>query len=139
MEAGQEERNAETMRRGFEAWNAQDFEALLSIFDPGLEWDMSRLEGWPEDQVYEGEEGLKRLWSTWLEPWDEFRLEAAEMIAKGDKVFSHVRMLTRGRGGGAAVGLEYGQVTTFDSAAKVKRNQVFSSLREARAGAGLDQ
>ena len=53
-------------------------------------------------------------------------------------MFSHVRMLTRGQGSAVAVGLEYGQVTTFDAGAKVLRNQVFSSIAEARAAAGLE-
>ena len=57
---------------------------------------------------------MRLLWETWLEPWEEFRVEAADMIPEGDKVFCHVRMLTRGQGSSVAVGLEYGQVTTFD-------------------------
>lgn len=126
------------MRRGFDAWNSHDFATLLAQFSPGYEWDMTRLEGWPEQPVYKGEDGLRLLWETWLEPWEEFRLEAKDMIPKDDKVFSHVRMLTRGQGSEVAVGLEYGQVTTFDDSARVLRNQVFSSIAEARAAAGLE-
>jgi ketosteroid isomerase-like protein len=137
VEAAQADRNLEAMRRAFDAWNAHDFEALLSQVSPSYEWDMTRLEGWPEDSVYKGEDGLRRLWQTWLEPWDEFRVEASEMIPKDDKVFCHIRMLTRGKGSSVAVGLEYGQVTTFDASARILRNQVFSSITEARAAAGL--
>lgn len=131
------DRNLEAMRQSFDAWNAHDFEALLSQFSPSLEWDMTRLEGWPEEPLYRGEAGLRLLWETWLEPWEEFSVEAAEMIPKGDNVFCHVRMLTRGQGSGVAVGLEYAQVTTFDADARILRNQVFSSIAEARAAAGL--
>ena len=130
MEAAQADRNLEAMRQAFDAWNAHDLETLLTQVDPSYEWDMTRLEGWPEEPVYRGEDGLRLLWKTWLEPWEEFRLEASEMIPKDDKVFSHVRMLTRGQGSAVAVGLEYGMVTTFDAAAKVLRNQVFSDITE---------
>jgi hypothetical protein len=139
VEAGREDRNTKTLLRSFDAWNSHDFEALAPQISPDFyEWDMTHLEGWPEEPVYRGLEGLKALWDTWHEPWEEFQVEPAELLAKDDKVFCHVRMITRGQGSGVAVGLEYGQVTTFDDSGKIKKNQVFSSIRQARSSAGLE-
>ena len=47
--------NVEIVRRGFEAWNAGDMDALRELYDPGIIW--RRPEGWPEPGPYVGSGG----------------------------------------------------------------------------------
>jgi ketosteroid isomerase-like protein len=63
------EENVEVVRRGFEAWNRQDLEAVRECFPPDLEIDASDRVLNPD--IYQGVEGFMRMRSEIGEAWDE--------------------------------------------------------------------
>jgi ketosteroid isomerase-like protein len=127
------------VRQAFDFWNRADFESLATTQAPETEWDLSRFEGWPEQSVYRGVEGLRRLWDTFLGEWSDWRVEPLRIVDVGDRVFAHGRQVGRGRRSGAPVSVEYGQITTFNDDGRVVRNEIYSHLGEALEAAGLNE
>ena len=93
--------NAEIVRRGFEAWNRSDDQALPTYFSSDVEIDASDRVLNPA--VYRGLEGARRFRSEISETWGEFRVEIEELRASGDRVVAFVRVSGQGRASGAAV------------------------------------
>jgi len=94
--------NAEVVRRGFEAWNRSDDDALPTYFSRDVEIDASDRVLNPA--VYRGLEGARRFRSEISETWGGFRVEIEELRASGDdRVVAFVRVSGEGRASGAAV------------------------------------
>jgi ketosteroid isomerase-like protein len=51
------EENVETFKRGVEAWNSDDFDAWIELFDPAFEWFALM-------EVYRGHAGLQQAWES---------------------------------------------------------------------------
>jgi ketosteroid isomerase-like protein len=85
--------NLEVVRRLYEAFTQSDLDAASELFDPGIEFDISRTN--PEGRVYHGIAGLTEAMEQWLSPWEEYRLEPLEFIDAGD---DRVVVLHRERG-----------------------------------------
>ena len=59
--------NVEVVRQVFEAGTRRDSSAALALYDPGLVWDVSRLEGADFGEgVFHGHDGLRRWFGEWL-------------------------------------------------------------------------
>ena len=72
---------AELTERGYRAWNEDDLEALLAICHPEVEYHTSGV--FPGLQpVYRGEEGIRRWWRDFHEPWERIQV-IPERIAEG--------------------------------------------------------
>jgi ketosteroid isomerase-like protein len=103
MAASPEDR-VDLMRRGFEAYNAADTEALLEIFDPSVE-----VYAPPELMnagTFHGHQGLADWLSSWNEAWESFVIQVRSIEAVGDRhVIAQADQTGRGRGSGAEVTL----------------------------------
>jgi uncharacterized protein len=96
--------NVEIVRRSFEAFARGDLDAAFAAYDPGVEWCTASDE--PDQQVYRGFDGLKRLAATIEEPWeDRFSqtVSADEFIDVGDWVVVPWHGLLHGRGSGIEI------------------------------------
>jgi ketosteroid isomerase-like protein len=93
--------NLELVRRGYAAWNRQDFDQTLDLLDPEIEWVMNpgfaRLPG--VDAVYHGHEGVRRFWEIFIEPWEQISIEVEELRDSGDYVVAFVRFRALARDG----------------------------------------
>jgi mannose-6-phosphate isomerase-like protein (cupin superfamily)/ketosteroid isomerase-like protein len=76
--------NVEVVRRGWDAWIGGDLDAVFEVFDPAVEWDTTRLEGWPEDEVYYGHEGIRQFFDGWLASWERYESGVEEYLDAGD-------------------------------------------------------
>jgi ketosteroid isomerase-like protein len=76
--------NAEVVSDAIAAFNRAGPDGALDYFDPDVEW-VGPPE-WPEDHVYEGHDGLRRLASGWTESFDEFRLDLERTVDAGNRV-----------------------------------------------------
>jgi ketosteroid isomerase-like protein len=91
------QQNVEIVRRGFEAWNAGDMDALRELYDPGIIWRPP--EGWPEPGPYVGREAVMRQLEQMRETWDADALElTSDFIHAADRVA--VRLIWHGAGHG---------------------------------------
>jgi hypothetical protein len=55
--------------RTFNAFNRRDMRVFLSSFDPNVVYDVTHVEGWPDEKVYFGHTGLLEMARSWHETW----------------------------------------------------------------------
>jgi uncharacterized protein len=105
-----ENENVELVRRGLEAMNRRDFDAVMALVDPEvvahIPVEMAN------EGTYRGRDEFRTMMETWLEPWDEYRAEPHEFIARGDAVVVPLRQSARGKGSGVEVEMEAAFVMT---------------------------
>jgi ketosteroid isomerase-like protein len=88
--------NVEVVLRSFEAFNARDVDALVSLSTPDCEWLPFRAQ--LEGIVYRGHEGIRRFVSEVDDDWERYRIEPVEFHERGARVavVGQVRALGRG-------------------------------------------
>ena len=106
--------NVEAFRRGLEAGNRGDIEALLEVLDPDVVWHsaLHALLG-GEATVYRGHDGVRELFRDLFETFDGMHLEISEIRDLGDRLVAIGRTRARGKASGADVGTPIGYVTEF--------------------------
>jgi ketosteroid isomerase-like protein len=83
--------NVEIVRRVYEAAARRDTEAVMSLYDPEVEWDTSQH---PMGQMSSrlgltrGHEGLRAWFRDWYEVFEDFDHELQELIDTGEHVVS---------------------------------------------------
>ena len=132
--------NVEIVRRGVEAWNADDLDAFLAWLDPEVEWHPSiepALEG--GETTYRGLDGARKAWDDYRSgAWERLTMRIEEIRDLGDSVLvlAHIDLTAR------TTGLEFteeiGSLMTFRGG-KVITSQDFLSHAEALVAAGLSE
>jgi ketosteroid isomerase-like protein len=90
--------------RSYGAFNRRDLDAVLPLYHPECVWDWSHFEGWPDDPVVRGPDGLRRAFLTFREAWGDCTFEPSDFQDFGDKQLTTCHM--RATGSGSGVGLE---------------------------------
>ena len=133
--------NVEIVRRVYEATAQRDRDAVLELYDPEAEWDVSRDDPMRQmfgTDVYRGREGFRRFFRKWYEAWEDIRNEPEELIDAGDDVVVVVTDRARGRASGAEVARTHAAVwTVLDG--KVVRVAWFPTRAEALEAAGRSE
>jgi ketosteroid isomerase-like protein len=130
------ERDLETVRRTYDAFNRRDIDGLIATLDPEMEWHplLGELGG----GVYRGHEGARRLVSEINETWADFRIGLEDLIDAGELIFVLSRSYGRGRGSGLEA--DVGFVTVMEMReGRVLRGRSFATLEDALAAAGLER
>jgi uncharacterized protein len=130
------QQDLDTVRRGYDAFNRRDVDALLDAFHPDVEWHplLAELGG----GTYCGHDGVRTMLEEIDESWDDFRTEAERVVDAGDHilVFAH----TRGRGKASGVEADLRVVTVVEMQhGRARRVWSYGTLEEALAAAGLEQ
>src|SRR5215212_396593 len=98
------EANVELVRRGIE--NVERFWAML---DDHVVWDLRARRGIDLEDIYCGREAVikasRRYWGT----WDDYHLDAEELIDVGTSVVVILRERGRGKASGASFDDRYAQ------------------------------
>ena len=129
--------NVDTFRRGVEAYNRRDVEALIADADPGIEWYpaiLGKLSG--KDTVHRGHDGLRQLMIDIDDTLAEIHVEFSEVRDLGDQVLGVGRIRTRGKASGVVTEAPLGYVADFRGG-KVTRVRTYLDAREALESAGL--
>ena len=90
--------NVETFKRGLEAYNRRDVEAVLATVDPEVEWHPLLpvlLEG--EATVYRGHEGVRELVRELDEAFPDLQSELSEVRDLGEQVLAIGQLRGRGK------------------------------------------
>jgi ketosteroid isomerase-like protein len=95
--------NVEAVRLLFAAFERQDWEAALDLFDPAVEWS-------PTEGTYHGRAGVVSSLAEWFEPWEEHHVEADEFADVGDHVLAVVHLTARGVRSGVEIDQYFFQV-----------------------------
>src|ERR671925_26772 len=98
--------NVEIVRRGFEAFQRGDTEAILDDVDPDVE--VHEPTDLPDAQVFHGHPGLLATVEKAQAMFDDIRIEAEEFTDAGDRVVIWYRVVGRGRGSGVEVEMHQG-------------------------------
>jgi len=132
--------NVELVRRLFEVAARRDADAVLSLYDPDVEWDASRTQpglGGFGDR-YRGHDGLRRFFRAWREAWDSDEYECKELIDAGDAVVSVLTQRGRGQVSGLEVTRALAGVLTIREG-KIVRAVWFPTRDEALEAVGLSE
>lgn len=126
--------NADLVRRGYEAWNEGDVDAVFAFLDPEIRW-----EGYthiPESGTLTGRAEVKAWLGRFLEAWEELDIDVIDLIESGDQVIALVRFRGRGKESGVNVdsGVDAHVWTVQDGKAIAVR--LYQGTREALAGLG---
>lgn len=127
--------SGELVRRAYETWNEDDWEAASRLMHPAVEWHSSGLfPGLPD--VCHGREEVHDWWLALKDPWGQFTIHAEELWEEGDRVASAVRFRAVGKESGVEVELRVASAWEFEDGL-VRRFRAFGSAEEARAAVGL--
>src|SRR5256885_5753086 len=93
--------NMEAFKRGSEAFNRRDVEALLEVLDPEIEWH-SALPGMlsAKGTVYRGHEGFRELLREMDEVLAEIQVEYSDIWDLQERIVAIGRLRARGKGSG---------------------------------------
>jgi len=129
--------NVEVVKRLYDAFNRDDFDAGLALCDSGVVIDRSNSIG-PDAQIYRGHPGLEEFWSQWKRAWAETRWEIDECVDSGDNVVVLGRLYARGAASGVTVEANVSQVVVVRGG-KVLSSKLFQSRSDALEAAGLSE
>ncbi len=101
-------------------------------------WDMSNFHGWPEQQVYEGTDGVAAFLSEWVGAFEDWELELEALHDAGDRVVALVHQRGKSKEAGMPVEMSFAQVWTLRDG-KQARMEMYSDRDEALAAAGLSE
>ena len=90
--------NVELLKRGVEAFNRGDMDAMLALMDPDVEFLTAGL--FPGvSAVYRGHDGWVAFWRDFRDTWESLSVEANEFHDAGDRVVLLLTFDARGRNG----------------------------------------
>ena len=131
--------NVEVFKRGVEASNRRDVEAVLEELDPEVEWHpaMAALLG-GKTTVFRGHEGVREMLRELDEAFAEIHMEFSEIRDLGERIVAIGRRRARGRVSGAETETPLCYVIEVKNG-KAIRIQSYLDPREALEAAGLSE
>jgi ketosteroid isomerase-like protein len=131
------EENVEVFKRGAEAYNRRDIEALFQDLDPEVEWHSALLIPFGgEETVSRGHDGVREVMSEVFDALAEIHLEYSEIRDLGDRIVGIGRISTRGKQSGAVTDMAFGTVADMKNG-KAVRIWTYLDPQEALEAAGL--
>lgn len=130
----------EIVRRVYDAGARRDVAAVLALYDPEVEWDISHspareLMG---RRVYHGHDGLRSFFREWYEAWETVQPDLDELFDAGEHVISAEITRGRGRASGVEVELPHHAVWTIRNG-RIIRVVWFGTREEALEAAGVSE
>ena len=128
------EENVEIVRRAYEAWGSNDFVTLFKLVDE--EAVINRVP--PLAATFHGHEGLLEVGIDWSEDFEEWDMEAVELLDLGDQVLARIYQRAVGAGSGAPVESHHWYLHEVRNG-KVVRLDMYATEAAAREAAGLSE
>ena len=129
------EDNLKRGREVLETLSKGDFDALVALTDPGVEWHSFFAE-LSERGVYRGHDGMRQYGEDLRDAWEMVRAEVDDGVAVGDTVLFVGRIRYRGKGSGAEDATPAGWVLKLRDG-KVITFRAFRNPERALETAGL--
>lgn len=89
--------DVDAVRGGYEAFNRRDVDTVLALLDPDIVFRMA-MDPMGVHPLFRGRDGVRELFATLWQSFDEFRAELAEVTDMGDVVVAGGRMVARRSG-----------------------------------------
>jgi ketosteroid isomerase-like protein len=128
--------NVQIVRRVYEAVARRDAEAVLALYDPKIEFDLTRIAFPGLQGIYRGHEGLRTWFRAWYEAWETLENVVEELSDAGEGVISRQYMRARGRTSGVDLeGIRTWAVWTIQDG-RISRVAWYPSREEALTDLG---
>ena len=126
--------NLKLLRNTYAEWGRGEFKRV-DMFDPDVEF----VQGGIEPQTYRGPDGVREGWFQWLAAWDDFRVEATEIIpgSEPDCYVVFVHLSGRGKESGVPTESETANVIWLRDG-KIRRMELHWDRQAALDAAGLE-
>lgn len=122
--------DVQALQLGYEALNRGDLSAVLELLDPEIEWHEP--EPSPEAGAHTGRDSFERFFRSWIDSFEDFRVEPERVIERGGRLIVIVRQSGRGRASGVEIDARIAHVWTVEHGRAVRWESV------ADADAALD-
>jgi ketosteroid isomerase-like protein len=103
--------NESVLRRSIEAWNADDWNTLKSLWNPT--GHIVAPDGWPEAGRRDGWDAMRQQWRRIKDSWTEERVELLAVRSLGDRLLADIRWTVRGEASGAALEVDMWMLCAF--------------------------
>ena len=131
------EENVEIVRRAFAAFIEGDYERLIGLADPQIEYDVSRTS--PESRVVRGSQEVVAVLEEWIDTWDEHQVELSELIDAGNETVVAV-MQERGKLKGSDSWVEHARGVVYTvREQRIVRYEEHEDRARALEAAGLSE
>jgi ketosteroid isomerase-like protein len=127
--------NLELVRHIFEVFNTEDIDQIVTLIHSELVVEIAS-EVSAEPDTYEGEEGMRRYFSSFRDVMEEIRFEPERLWDAGESVVVALRLTAKGRQTAIAVEQRSAGVWTFRDG-KVISVRAYASPTEALLAAGV--
>jgi uncharacterized protein len=130
------EENLEIVRRGYDAFDRRDLEALGEMISDDFELDLSSypIPDFPNTGV--GRDHLFRFFATYLSGFSEYEITVTDLLQADDMVVALLH--DKAKLGDATVERDLAQIWTIDGG-RVVRFQPFTTHEAALEAAGLSE
>jgi len=125
--------NVELVRRGIES-----VDAFWAMLDEYVIWDLRDFPKLDLDSVYVGRDAVIKASRHYWGTWDEYSVEAEEILDAGPSAVVILRERGRGKSSGAPFDMEHPQLWTFRGG-RIIRWDSFQSRADALEAAGLSE
>ena len=127
--------NVEIAKRAVDAFNRRDMDELFALLNPTVQWTTADDE--PDPQTYCGHEGVRQLFASLLEIWEQgFTVKAHEFIDLGDAVVVPSTSRVQARGSGVTLDADETHVFTVHDG-KIVRVREYRTKDAALQALGL--
>jgi uncharacterized protein len=116
------EANVEALQRGYDALNRGDLSLVLELLDADLEWHEPGDS--PEAGTHHGRDSFERFFRSWIDSFDEFRVEPEQVVERGNDLVAVVRQSGRGRASGVEIEIRLAHVWTVEDGRAVRWDAV---------------
>jgi len=134
------EENVAAIRRMYDAWLAQDIDAVFETFDEGIVLNPDPEATWVGvGEVYRGHDGVRRYMAAVYEAFEEYRPEVEKLIDAGDQVLTLAIEHGRGRESGIEVEANRTAHVWTMREGKAVRLDLYLDREKARAALGIQK
>ena len=131
------QKNVEPFKRGTEAYNRRDVDALLKELDPEVEWHSALLIPFGgEATLSRGYDGVREVMGEVYDALAEINLDYSEIRDLGDRIVGIGRIRTRDKQSGVVTEMAFGTVTDMKNQ-KATRIWTYLDPQEALEAAEL--
>ena len=126
--------NTDALKRGYDAFNAGDADALAELYEDDVRWEGPNAEGVPMSGTYEGKDAVMQALGSIGDDFEEFRVTPDEMIEQGGTVvaLSHIEAKTKSGNELKSPSVEIWRM----SGGKVSRAQTLADTAEMKEALG---
>jgi hypothetical protein len=113
------EANVATLRRGYDALNRGDVSEVMALLDDNITWDPGELS--PDSaSTTGGRPGFESLVRSWVEAFEDFRIEPIDVLDHPPFLVAVVRQSGRGRASGLDLAIEIAHLWTVKDGRAVR-------------------